>query len=336
MCWEAVDFCNRLHLRNTRFGKGTYFALVTSNAIAQGSYAHEIRSRLIEMGGTEVTPPHVSRGTDETAMVQNVTRWALETLHPAIPSVQEGMGLSQQLYFHRRNGPNCAYLTTQGNIPIALAGDRGAVYHGIVLPDDGNGFDFPPEDAQEVAIKVVDIERALFFLNLGIPENPWQEIVLLILLQQENFVPRFFDAFEDGRYLYVVTEWASHGSLADLAGTHGGALPLNLVQDLTKQFFQILNITHGKYSLCHHDIKPGNLLYHNGRLLLTDWAQAFVMPQGGLIGPHPRHGTIGYMMPDAFNGHAYNGRWYDIWSFGASMFSLIMGVPAMYRVPTAA
>ena len=84
-------------------------------------------------------------------------------------------------------------------------------------------------------------------------------------------VPRV-KAPEDEQYHFIVTVWPNDGSLSDVPTLVND----EAARDYAKQMLDILTYIHQK-GICHHDIKPANFLIHNGRLLLIDFAMAYMI-----------------------------------------------------------
>lgn len=140
-----------------------------------------------------------------------------------------------------------------------------------------------------------------------------------------------FGALPDGT-LYLVTEWADGGDLAQLLG--GRAHPLAFVQDWVAQIASALDAAHAR-GIVHRDLKPANVLVRaDGRLALADFGLAHAQGQGfttsltmtGMI-----FGTLDYMAPEQMTPGAPVTPLTDVYALGVMTYQMITG-----RVPKGA
>ncbi len=137
------------------------------------------------------------------------------------------------------------------------------------------------------------------------------------------------DTTTDGR-AFLVMELLDGSPLHELAEAQGGRLDPERVLLLSDQVLDVLCAAHDK-GIVHRDIKPENLfLTSDGRVKVLDFGIARIDDQ---TGPALRAtqsgcpmGTPGFMAPEQARG-----RWdlvgpqSDIWSLGATMFTLLSG-----------
>jgi eukaryotic-like serine/threonine-protein kinase len=137
------------------------------------------------------------------------------------------------------------------------------------------------------------------------------------------------DTTTDGR-AFLVMELLDGSPLHELAEAHGGRLDPARVLLVSDQVLDVLCAAHDK-GIVHRDIKPENLfLTSDGRVKVLDFGIARTDERGG---PALRAtqsgapmGTPGFMAPEQARG-----RWdlvgpqSDIWSVGATMFTLLSG-----------
>eukprot|EP01065_Artemidia_motanka_P052105 TRINITY_DN9324_c0_g4_i1.p1 TRINITY_DN9324_c0_g4~~TRINITY_DN9324_c0_g4_i1.p1 ORF type:complete len:1348 (+),score=231.59 TRINITY_DN9324_c0_g4_i1:84-4127(+) len=152
------------------------------------------------------------------------------------------------------------------------------------------------------------------------------ELRLLRQLTHHNIVTHLGSAFDE-RFLVIVMEYLSGGSLDGLLVQFGGALPVGAVQRYLKDILRGLDYLHTQSTpIVHRDLKPGNvLLTIDGECKLADFGSAGEMArqvgqQQGCVG------TALYMAPEAATGLA--GPPSDIWSIGVLTIQLLTG-----RVP---
>jgi serine/threonine protein kinase len=137
------------------------------------------------------------------------------------------------------------------------------------------------------------------------------------------------DGLDEHGSHFLVMDLVEGTSLEDHRMAWGGALPVEEVVQIGEQLLDALAAAHER-GIVHRDIKPGNLLWSGGaRLTVLDFGIAHLRRaawgpsdtlQGGLLG------TPAYMPPEQARG-----RWdevdavSDVWSAGATLFTLISG-----------
>jgi serine/threonine protein kinase len=73
----------------------------------------------------------------------------------------------------------------------------------------------------------------------------------------------------------------------------------------------------------HRDLKPDNILIHNGAIKLGDFG--FCKPlESPLEMAHTMLGSPIYMAPEVLKGETYNMK-ADIWSLGVVLFQMVFG-----------
>jgi serine/threonine protein kinase len=137
------------------------------------------------------------------------------------------------------------------------------------------------------------------------------------------------DTTSDGR-AFLVMELLDGSALDVLAEAAGGRLDVARVLLVSDQVLDVLVAAHDK-GIVHRDIKPENLfLTSDGRVKLLDFGIARIderrEPVPGATQSGIPMGTPGFMAPEQARG-----RWdlvgpqSDIWSVGATMFTLLSG-----------
>lgn len=188
------------------------------------------------------------------------------------------------------------------------AGGMGTVYRGV---DTRTG--------EVVAIK--ELRTDVVQLNPAIIKRFNREGEILRTLNHANIV-RMLGMIQDSGKEYLIMEFISGGSLADLLGrTNWLELPriLNIALDLA----DALTRTHHLHIL-HRDLKPANVLIAgDGTPRLTDfgvakWGDTTITQEDHLLG------TLAYLSPEALHGEMLDER-SDLWSFGVILFELLTG-----------
>jgi serine/threonine-protein kinase len=135
------------------------------------------------------------------------------------------------------------------------------------------------------------------------------------------------DVAEDGA-AFLVMELLHGETLRARAQRAGGRLPCREVLALGRQLLDVLAAAHGR-GVIHRDIKPDNLFLTTERVLkVLDFGIARVEDE---LGAHAtatgtRLGTPAYMPPELALGRTSDvDARTDVWSVGATMFTLISG-----------
>ncbi len=174
------------------------------------------------------------------------------------------------------------------------------------------------EDEPIVAIKVL-------YAQLPSSEESDQfirEARLLKKLKHPYILPILDASIQDG-VAYVITEYASRGSLRDLIKRQSNRpFPLEEALTLLSQIGQALHHAHQQY-IVHRDIKPANVLFNGrGEALLADFGIAAVLGKAGTrqLG---QYGTPAYMAPEQFEGFASTKS--DQYALGCIAYELVTG-----------
>jgi serine/threonine-protein kinase len=143
---------------------------------------------------------------------------------------------------------------------------------------------------------------------------------------EESRVVRIFDMGEDGDRVFIVMELVDGGSLLDRIRDFG-PLPPRMAADATIQICESLQVAHDA-GVIHRDIKPHNiLLTRAGEIRVTDFGIAQVQTDDGdgMTRTGAVMGTWGFMAPEQkSNAKQVDGR-ADIYSVGATLWSLLRG-----------
>ena len=106
--------------------------------------------------------------------------------------------------------------------------------------------------------------------------------------------------------------YCNGGSLADLL-RRNGPLPEKDAKSVIVQVLHGLRHLHGqKEAVIHFDLKPANILFHEGEVKLSDFGLSKVMGEQGAGGAPPTameltsygSGTHGYLPPECYEGDA--------------------------------
>jgi serine/threonine protein kinase len=122
---------------------------------------------------------------------------------------------------------------------------------------------------------------------------------------------------------HLVIEYVEGPNLADLLEENGPLAPADAVR-LGMQIACGLHHVHTR-GLVHLDIKPANVILHEGRAVIIDFDIA--RPIGESAGPAQPHGTVGYMAPEQCRKLPFSPSM-DVFSLGALLYEAVTGVDA--------
>jgi serine/threonine protein kinase len=138
------------------------------------------------------------------------------------------------------------------------------------------------------------------------------------------------DAVDEDGTVFLVMELLQGETVEDRRLASGGSLPEGDVLAIAEQVLDVLAAAHAKH-IVHRDLKPGNLfLTNDGALKVLDFGIArladMTAPRTATTSFSSSMGTLGFMAPEQARG-----RWEivdartDLWSIGATMFTLLSG-----------
>jgi DNA-binding NarL/FixJ family response regulator/tRNA A-37 threonylcarbamoyl transferase component Bud32 len=193
--------------------------------------------------------------------------------------------------------------------PLIGGGATGSVYTGV---DTLTG--------QRVAIKALRAELIASMPDLV--ERFRREGEALRRLNHPNIV-KVLATVEEGDQHYLIMEYVSGGSLADLL-LRQPQLPLDRAVSIALELADALTRAH-HLEILHRDLKPGNiLLAEDGTPRLTDFGLARLGSYPALTAAGSLLGTFYYLSPEACENQQLDAR-SDLWSFGVVLFEMLAG-----------
>jgi tetratricopeptide (TPR) repeat protein len=183
---------------------------------------------------------------------------------------------------------------------------------------------------RKVAIKVLRPELGAM---LG-PDRFTREIHIAAGLNHPHIVP-LYDSGEAGGLLFYVMPYVRGESLRQKLRRET-QLPIEEAIGIARQVASALDHAHAQ-GLIHRDVKPENILLHEGEAMVTDFGIALAAgagPSERLTERGLMVGTPAYMSPEQASGEPTLDARSDVYSLGCVLYELLAGEPP-YTGPTA-
>ncbi len=181
-----------------------------------------------------------------------------------------------------------------------------------------------------VALKVLRSELAAVIGG----ERFLAEIKTTANLQHPNILPLFESGDADGQLFYVMPY--VEGETLRTRIEREKQLPIEDVVELGVEVADALDYAH-RHGVVHRDVKPENILLHEGRALVADFGVALALSTAGgsrMTETGMSVGTPAYMSPEqAMGGHEVTAR-SDVYALGATLYEALVGEPP-FTGPTA-
>jgi serine/threonine-protein kinase len=105
-------------------------------------------------------------------------------------------------------------------------------------------------------------------------------------------------------------------------------LPVNEALRITRQVASALDYAHARH-LVHRDVKPENILIHEGEAMVADFgiARALTTTEEQLTGAGIVVGTAAYMSPEQFAGDPAIDARSDVYALGCVLYEMLAGEP---------
>ena len=121
---------------------------------------------------------------------------------------------------------------------------------------------------------------------------------------------------------YIIMEYVKGEPLSDIIRQWTGAIPLEMILDITIGLVEALEFAHA-HGIVHRDIKPANVILQTDGVQLTDFGIAGLM---SLLAEGSDYivGTPAYISPEQIEGLPLDGR-ADLYSLGIMLFEMTSG-----------
>ena len=177
---------------------------------------------------------------------------------------------------------------------------------------------------RKVAIKVLRPELAAF---IG-AERFLKEIETTANLQHPHILPLFDSGRVDGTVFYVMPYVQGESLRNRLA--RETMLPVADAIRIATEIAAALDYAH-RHGVIHRDIKPDNVLFHDGRALVADFGIALARSHGDagirMTKSGMSLGTPQYMSPEQAAGEQTVDARSDIYALGAVLYEMLAGQP---------
>ncbi len=183
---------------------------------------------------------------------------------------------------------------------------------------------------RRVAVKVMNADLGA---AVG-AERFLQEIRTTAALQHPHILP-LIDSGEADGLLYYVTPYVDGESLRDRLN-RDKQLPVEEAVRLAREVASALDYAH-RHGVIHRDVKPENVLLHDGQALVADFGIALAVSSAGgerLTQTGVSLGTPQYMAPEQMTGERTIDARTDIYALGAVTYEMLAGEPP-HVAPTA-
>ncbi len=180
---------------------------------------------------------------------------------------------------------------------------------------------------RQVAIKVLKAELGVL---LG-PDRFAREIRIAAALNHPHILPLYDSGRVPGKgdgggLLYYVMPYVRGGSLRERLARER-QLPVHEAIGLARQVALALDHAHA-HGLVHRDVKPENILLHEGEAMITDFGIALTAatePSDRLTETGLLIGTPDYMSPEQATGERALDARSDVYSLGCVLYELLTG-----------
>jgi serine/threonine protein kinase len=142
------------------------------------------------------------------------------------------------------------------------------------------------------------------------------------------YLVTLYDAGQQGDDLYYSMEYLPAGSLADATGALSAGQVFTAVADAARAAHAL-----HEAGIAHNDIKPGNIMLHDGHAKLSDLGLSQLLTPGLTITGIGSTGSVEFLDPAIIRGEL-PGRATDIFALGATLHRALTGAGLYGDLPT--
>ena len=189
------------------------------------------------------------------------------------------------------------------------------------------------DKTKPLAVKVIPMSKIVETQKAQ--EQIEREIQILQQLKGENIV-RLLDVMQTTNSLYILMDFCDGDSLEakmdekkDEGEEFSEEEACSIIKQVANVFMeteklQIVNTEGKQISIMHRDIKPANIMFHQGKVKLTDFGFAKTVEEvdKNTKYNHTLLGTPKYCPPQIFAGKNYSAKC-DVWSTGVVFYELL-------------
>lgn len=172
---------------------------------------------------------------------------------------------------------------------------------------------------KKYAVKSIKIESIIAELKLI--EN---ELDILRQVDHPNII-KYYETYNDGEYLHIVTELCTGGELFELI-TRKGKFSESEAARIMEKILTAISFLHN-LGICHRDIKPENFMFSSSdpdaEIKIIDFGLSAKFLSESYM--KDIVGTPFYVAPEVLEGIYTNGC--DIWSLGVVLYTMLNGSP---------
>lgn len=137
-----------------------------------------------------------------------------------------------------------------------------------------------------------------------------------------NNVIKILEVFENKKFVFIVTEYASQGDLLNYMRENGVYMESN-AKPIAAQILSGIEYCNSK-AVLHRDIKLDNILLDKDNCVkMCDFGVSRFMHKTEVV--HEKCGTPAYISPEILSGEGYSGFSADVWSFGVLLYAMTTG-----------
>lgn len=141
-------------------------------------------------------------------------------------------------------------------------------------------------------------------------------------LKSPHLVSVFDAKYNDDGKLFVIMEYVSGPSLADMIQSSSGGLGVQKTAFFLREIAKGLNYLHDS-GIVHRDLKPGNIFYEDGQVKIGDYGLSKAINTSRYSNQTITVGTVHYMAPEI--GVGKYDRSIDIYALGVMLYEMLTG-----------